>query len=233
MTCRLLIAILTAAVLSSLCSCSLVPQLDRAFGGHGSYWHDTHTGGKSWMEVDLKRQVATFYRGPNKMGVSAISSGDERHRTPDGTYHILEKTGDQVFRLLWPRGGCPGQSRQHQCHPRLPRPSRRPLPPCTHALLDATNVVRHRDASGFPSRLRREPRVHPDGQESGAAVLQCSLRRHESEGFGRVNSGDDPDLVPTGRAMTFRLPGEAFTAVRKRRSAEDGGPRGCVGGRGK
>jgi lipoprotein-anchoring transpeptidase ErfK/SrfK len=43
------------------------------------------------MEVDLRRQVATFYRGRNKMGVSAISSGDERHRTPDGNYRVLEK----------------------------------------------------------------------------------------------------------------------------------------------
>jgi lipoprotein-anchoring transpeptidase ErfK/SrfK len=47
------------------------------------------------MEVDLKRQVATFYRGRNKVGVAAISSGDERHRTPDGTYRILEKVKDK------------------------------------------------------------------------------------------------------------------------------------------
>ncbi len=47
------------------------------------------------MEVDLRRQVATFYRGRNKVGVAAISSGDERHRTPDGNYRILEKLKDK------------------------------------------------------------------------------------------------------------------------------------------
>jgi lipoprotein-anchoring transpeptidase ErfK/SrfK len=47
------------------------------------------------MEVDLSRQVATFYRGSNKVGVAAISSGDERHPTPDGTYRILEKVRDK------------------------------------------------------------------------------------------------------------------------------------------
>ncbi|HWB07012.1 MAG TPA: L,D-transpeptidase family protein [Verrucomicrobiales bacterium] len=92
MTCRRLLTIILAAVgISFLCSCSLVPEVQRAFGGHGSYWRDTHKGGKAWMEVDLRRQVATFYRGRNKMGVSAISSGDERHRTPDGNYRVLEK----------------------------------------------------------------------------------------------------------------------------------------------
>jgi hypothetical protein len=76
MTCRRLLTIILAAVgISFLCSCSLVPEVQRAFGGHGSYWRDTHKGGKAWMEVDLRRQVATFYRGRNKMGVSAISSG--------------------------------------------------------------------------------------------------------------------------------------------------------------
>lgn len=95
MTCRSLAAFFAAVALSALCSCSLVPQAQRAFGGHGSYWRDTHTGGKAWMEVDLRRQVATFYRGKNKMGVAAISSGDERHRTPDGNYRILEKIRDK------------------------------------------------------------------------------------------------------------------------------------------
>lgn len=47
------------------------------------------------MEVDLNRQVAAFYRGKTKVGVAAISSGDERHPTPDGTYRILEKVQDK------------------------------------------------------------------------------------------------------------------------------------------
>ncbi|HWB01757.1 MAG TPA: L,D-transpeptidase family protein [Verrucomicrobiales bacterium] len=56
-----------------------------------SYWDDDGSPGKPWMKVDLSRQIATFYRGDHKIGVAAISSGDERHRTPSGEYRILEK----------------------------------------------------------------------------------------------------------------------------------------------
>ena len=95
MTCRLFALLLVLAGMSGLCSCSVLPQVQRAFGGKGSYWRDTHAGGQARMEVDLNRQVAVFYRGKNKVGVAAISSGDERHRTPDGTYRILEKLADK------------------------------------------------------------------------------------------------------------------------------------------
>jgi lipoprotein-anchoring transpeptidase ErfK/SrfK len=96
---------IAVAGFGALCSCSLLPESGRTGGGHsrspfftwhhGSYWDDDHSGGKAWMQVDLRHQVATFYRGKNKIGVAAISSGDERHRTPDGEYRILEKLEDK------------------------------------------------------------------------------------------------------------------------------------------
>ena len=103
MNCRPLAALFAAAGLSAsvLCSCSVVPEVPQAPAGP-SYWNDTQTGGTPWIEVDLDRQLATFYRGQNKMGVAAISSGNESHRTRNGTYSILEKVLDKYSN----RYGC-------------------------------------------------------------------------------------------------------------------------------
>ena len=92
---RIPAALCAALAASVFCSCSAVSPVQRALGGHGSYWRDTGGGGEAHMEVDLNHQVATFYRGKTRVGVAAISSGDERHRTPDGTYRILEKVQDK------------------------------------------------------------------------------------------------------------------------------------------
>ena len=56
-----------------------------------SYWDDDGSRGTPWMQVDLSRQVATFFRGDNPIGVAAISSGTEERATPAGEYRILEK----------------------------------------------------------------------------------------------------------------------------------------------
>jgi lipoprotein-anchoring transpeptidase ErfK/SrfK len=58
---------------------------------HISFWDDDGSPGPPWMLVDLGRQVATFFRGENRIGVAAISSGTEERRTPAGEYRILEK----------------------------------------------------------------------------------------------------------------------------------------------
>ena len=56
-----------------------------------SYWDDDGSPGAPWMQVDLGRQVATFFRGENRIGAAAISSGTEERQTPAGEYRILEK----------------------------------------------------------------------------------------------------------------------------------------------
>jgi len=56
-----------------------------------SYWDDDGSPGTPWMQVDLGRQVATFFRGDNRIGAAAISSGTEERQTPAGEYRILEK----------------------------------------------------------------------------------------------------------------------------------------------
>jgi lipoprotein-anchoring transpeptidase ErfK/SrfK len=61
---------------------------------HTSYWDDDGSGGPGSIVVDLRRQVAEFYRGGRIIGVAAISSGVENRRTPAGEYRILEKDID-------------------------------------------------------------------------------------------------------------------------------------------
>jgi len=56
-----------------------------------SYWDDDGSQGETHVVVDLRRQVAQFYRGGHVIGVAAISSGKEGRHTPSGTYKILQK----------------------------------------------------------------------------------------------------------------------------------------------
>lgn len=74
------------------------PQAPQVLGvaEHTSYWDDDGSSGPSYMVVDLRRQVAEFYRGGHVIGVAAISSGVENRRTPAGDYKILEKDIDHV-----------------------------------------------------------------------------------------------------------------------------------------
>lgn len=63
---------------------------------HTSYWDDDGSGGAKYVVVDLRRQVAEFYKGGHIIGVAAISSGVEDRRTPGGDYKILEKDIDHT-----------------------------------------------------------------------------------------------------------------------------------------
>lgn len=70
-----------------------VPQAPEAFGAteHISYWDDDGSTGSQRIVIDLKRQVAEFYRGDHIIGVAAISSGKEGRNTPPGEYKVMEK----------------------------------------------------------------------------------------------------------------------------------------------
>lgn len=61
---------------------------------HVSYWDDDGTSGPAYIVVDLRRQVAEFYRSGHVIGVAAISSGTEMRATPGGEYKILERDID-------------------------------------------------------------------------------------------------------------------------------------------
>lgn len=70
-----------------------VPQAPQQLGvgEQVSYWDDDGSGGSPRIVVDLRRQVAQFYRGNHLIGVAAIASGKEGRNTPPGMYKIMEK----------------------------------------------------------------------------------------------------------------------------------------------
>ncbi len=74
------------------------PQTPQMMGvaEHTSYWDDDGSSGPSYIVVDLRRQVAEFWKAGHIIGVAAISSGVENRRTPAGEYKVLEKDIDHT-----------------------------------------------------------------------------------------------------------------------------------------
>lgn len=121
-------------VLGSLCSCVLPPEPVRPFPQQGnhpaqppswnniSYWDDDGSKGSPWMLVDLSRQVAIFYRGENRIGVAAISSGKEERATPAGEYRIMEKIVDKYSTAYGHIEDANGKVVNDDATPRTPVP---------------------------------------------------------------------------------------------------------------
>ncbi|WP_234047427.1 L,D-transpeptidase family protein [Luteolibacter pohnpeiensis] len=59
-----------------------------------SYWDGDGVQGSPLVKINRAQQKAFFYKGGVLVGVSRISSGDEDHGTPPGTYKITEKDKD-------------------------------------------------------------------------------------------------------------------------------------------
>lgn len=57
-----------------------------------SYWDGDGMSGPPSIVIDLSDQKAYFYKGSSLAGVSAISSGDERHPTTTGQFKITQKS---------------------------------------------------------------------------------------------------------------------------------------------
>jgi lipoprotein-anchoring transpeptidase ErfK/SrfK len=56
-----------------------------------SYWDGAGMSGPASVTIDLSDQKAYFYKGGKLAGVSALSTGDEKHRTATGRFKIFEK----------------------------------------------------------------------------------------------------------------------------------------------
>lgn len=56
-----------------------------------SYWDGDNVAGAANIIIDLSDQKAYFYKGGSLVGVSALSTGDEKHRTPPGNFKIIQK----------------------------------------------------------------------------------------------------------------------------------------------
>jgi L,D-transpeptidase catalytic domain len=61
-----------------------------------SWWRDQGGNGAPGITISLSRQLAYFYKGTKLVGVSAISSGDENHRTPTGKYSVQQKDANHA-----------------------------------------------------------------------------------------------------------------------------------------
>jgi len=56
-----------------------------------SWWRGDGVAGSPHIVISLNEQKAFFYKANKLVGISAISSGDEEHRTPTGRYTITQK----------------------------------------------------------------------------------------------------------------------------------------------
>ena len=56
-----------------------------------SYWSGEPGDGPARIRIVLSEQTAYFYRGSQLVGKSWLSTGDEGHRTPTGSFRIIQK----------------------------------------------------------------------------------------------------------------------------------------------
>lgn len=56
-----------------------------------SYWDGDGMSGTPSVTIDLSDQKAYFYKGGQLAGVSALSTGDEKHPTKTGNFKVIQK----------------------------------------------------------------------------------------------------------------------------------------------
>ncbi len=56
-----------------------------------SYWSGDRGNGPARIRIVLSEQTAYFFRGDVLVGKSWLSTGDENHRTPTGSFRIIQK----------------------------------------------------------------------------------------------------------------------------------------------
>lgn len=68
-----------------------VPHSAKYNADQVSYWDGDGMSGSASVTIDLSDQKAYFYKGGALAGVSALSTGDEKHPTKTGNFKIFEK----------------------------------------------------------------------------------------------------------------------------------------------
>ncbi|MGV3658929.1 MAG: L,D-transpeptidase family protein [Prosthecobacter sp.] len=68
-----------------------VPSSSNYNADQVSYWDGDGMRGSPSITIDLSDQKAYFYKGGALAGVSALSTGDERHATKTGNFKIIQK----------------------------------------------------------------------------------------------------------------------------------------------
>jgi lipoprotein-anchoring transpeptidase ErfK/SrfK len=64
-----------------------------------SYWDDRGDAGQLRVTIDLSEQTAYIYRGDTKVGRSRVATGLPGHRTPSGSFTIIEKKSNKRSNL--------------------------------------------------------------------------------------------------------------------------------------
>jgi lipoprotein-anchoring transpeptidase ErfK/SrfK len=59
-------------------------------------WYDDGGSGSVSVRIKLSTQMATFYRGGREIGWSYVATGRSGHRTPAGSFRIMEKSVDKI-----------------------------------------------------------------------------------------------------------------------------------------
>ena len=162
------------------------PQTPQMLGvaEHTSYWDDDGGGGAGSILVDLRRQVAEFYRGGRIIGVAAISSGVENRRTPSGDYKILEKDIDHNSSLYGTIEDGSGNVVNIDATPRTPVPAGcRYVPAPMHYFMRLTNdgVGMHQGfLPGYPAShgcIRMDRNVVPKFYENATIGMPVRVVR--------------------------------------------------------
>ena len=109
------------------------PEPDTGKVGNGRYsWDDDGAGGPVKVVVNIAKQQAYVYRDDKLVGKSSVSTGRKGHRTPTGTFEILQKKRRHTSniykgakmpymqRLTWDgiamhAGDLPGYPASHGC----------------------------------------------------------------------------------------------------------------------
>ena len=68
-----------------------LPTSDSFMTDNVSHWDGDGMSGSPSIIIDLSDQKAYFYKGGRLAGVSALSTGDAKHRTPTGNFKITQK----------------------------------------------------------------------------------------------------------------------------------------------
>jgi hypothetical protein len=68
-----------------------LPASDSFVTDNISYWDGDGVSGAPSITIRLSEQKALFHKGGRLVGVSALSTGDEKHRTPTGNFKIIQK----------------------------------------------------------------------------------------------------------------------------------------------
>jgi len=61
-----------------------------------SYWDGDGVSGSPSIRIDLGDQTASFFKGGQLVGVSALGTGREGYSSPTGSFRILQKNKDHV-----------------------------------------------------------------------------------------------------------------------------------------